>query len=466
MTGPIDRGSSPARAVAAALAVAGLLAAVAGAQQPKPGGPPEAPGASAPAARGGQPKIKARAWILIDPRDQAVLAAKARDRRLPIASATKLMTAHLALQELKPAQRLTAPAYSALPAESLVGLRAGEKMTVKDLLYGLVVESGNDAAVTLARGVAGGVPAFVARMNSEAAELGLTNTSFRNPIGLDAPGNHSSAADLAQLASRLLQNRLFARIADSETAVLRSGDRPRRFTSRNTLLARDPSIDGVKTGHTQKAGWVLVSSATRAGTQLISVVLGAGSETARDAETLKLLDYGFSLYAPERPVQAGAELADPKLDYRDERLPLLAAETITVSAREGQAVETRIEAPEELSGDVSEGERLGRVVVTVDGRAAARTALVAERSADAATLVDKTISTVGNPIILIPAGAFVILVGIVLAARGRRLRGGEQADRGPARTRVQEPRQRTAEERRKMHQERMRRRREREERRG
>ncbi len=455
-----------ARAVAALVVSCGLLAGGAAAQSGQPAAPDAAPDQPAAQARPGAPAVKAKAWILIDPRDGAVLAAKASERRLPIASATKLMTAHLALRELKPARRLVAPAYDALPVESKVGLRPGEKMTVKDLLYGLIVESGNDAAVTLARGVSGSVPAFVNAMNQQASSLGLANTSFTNPIGLDAPGNFSSAADLAELAGRLLSNRLFARIADTEAVVLRSGDQPRRFTSRNKLLARDPSIDGVKTGHTMGAGWVLVGSATRAGTQLISVVLGAKSEGARDAETLKLLNYGFSLYSPQQAVRGGEQLADPTLDYRDERLPLLAADPITVSTRKGQRVETEIEAPDEISGAVEEGERLGQVIVSVDGRETGSAALVAERSVQAATLANKAIATAQNPAVLIPAGAFVIVVGMVLAARGRRSAGGERGPRGSDRPRQQAPQQRTAEERRKMHQERMRRRRQREEPRG
>ena len=150
-------------------------------------------------------------------------------------------------------------------------------MTVKDLLYGLILESGNDAAVTLAEGVAGSVPKFVAQMNRQAQALGLMNTSYDNPIGLDAPGNYSSAADLVELSEMLLDDPLFAEIADSSSAVLRSGNRPRQIDSRNTLLGKDPTVDGVKTGHTIGAGYVLIGSATRDGTRLVSAVLGAAA---------------------------------------------------------------------------------------------------------------------------------------------------------------------------------------------
>jgi serine-type D-Ala-D-Ala carboxypeptidase (penicillin-binding protein 5/6) len=422
-------------------------------------GPPavaqqDATPATAPAADTG-PQLAAKAWILVDPLDGAVLAAKGADRPLPIASATKLMTAELALERLKPNQTITAPAYRPqFGSESLIGLRAGEKMTVKDLLYGLILESGNDAAAALATGVAGSVPKFVNQMNRRAGTLGLTNTSYSNPIGFDSPQNYSSAADLAKLAEGLLEVKLFARIADSSSAVLKSGNRPRRIDSRNTLLGRDPTVDGVKTGHTLGAGYVLVGSATRDGTRLISVVLGTGSEAARDAETLKLLDYGFSLYTPEQPVAQGDELASPELDYRDERLGLIARRAIPVSVREGQQVETEVDAPDEVSGDIAEGATLGRVTVSVDGRIAGTSALVAAESVEAATLADKAVATAQNPWILIPAGAIVIVVGLLLTTRGRNSGNGERPP-SPKRGR---PHRRTPEERRLMHEERMRKR--------
>jgi D-alanyl-D-alanine carboxypeptidase (penicillin-binding protein 5/6) len=444
------------------------------APQQAPPKAPAAPSAAEPSAPAGPPKLAAKTWILIDPRDDEVLAAKGADRSLPIASATKLMTAYLALKKLRPKETLTAPPYNALPAESLIGLEAGEKMTVRDLLYGLILESGNDAAVTLAEGVSGSVPKFVDQMNRTAASLGLEETSYENPIGLDAPDNYSSASDLVALADSLLADPLFARIADTSSVTLRSGNRPRAIDSRNTLLGADPTIDGVKTGHTLQAGYVLVGSATRNGTRLVSAVLGAGSEAARDAETMKLLDYGFSLYRAERPVEAGEELADPKLDYRDDRLALVAKRGVEVSAREGQAVDTVVDAPDEVSGAIEEGEALGSVIVSVDGERADKVPLVASRSVEAATLFDKAIATAQNPLILLPLGGIVIVVGLLLARRGRAPREEPAApqpvattEQGPKEPKEPKgPKQRTPEERRKMHEERMRRRRERNARRG
>jgi serine-type D-Ala-D-Ala carboxypeptidase (penicillin-binding protein 5/6) len=480
------RAAAPRRVLAALCAALALWPAAVAAQRPDAGPAPGAGGAAtgkAPAAAGGEaakpagpPQLDARAWILVDPRDGEVLAAEAPNKQRAIASATKLMTAYVALRKLSPGRFLRAAPYAAGAAESLLGLRTGERMRVRDLLYGLILASGNDAAVTIATGTAGSVPRFVGMMNRQAAALGLESTAFSNPVGLDEPGNHSSAADLAELASVLLRNRLFARIADTSSTVLRSGATPRRISSRNTLLFEDPSVDGVKTGHTIQAGYVLVGSATREGTRLVSAVLGAPSEAARDAETEELLDYGFSLYRASTPVKRGEQLAEPGLDYRDETLPLVATRAIEVSAREGQAVATEVTAPDELSGDIEEGKRLGRVTVSVDGERTAVAPLVASRSVEAATLIDKVASTAQNPAVLVPVGGFVILVGLLLAARGRRSRKGQPAADTPPEAPAREPRgertprekrerppQRTPEERREMHDERMRRRRQREE---
>ena len=414
------------------------------------------------AAAASPPRLDAKAWILIDPRDDSVLAAKAPSKRLPIASTTKLMTAYLALHDLKPNQMVTAPAYRpSNPAEITLGLRAGERIRVRDLLYALLLPSASDAAETLAVAVSGSVPAFVTDMNRTARKLGLRDTSYANPIGLDDPDNYSSAHDLVTLASILMRNRLFARIVNTPSATLESGDHPRTVTSRNTLLGQEPWVDGVKTGHTLGAGYVLVGSGTRGSTTLISAVLGTPSEFTRDQSTLELLDYGFSLYHPVEEVSRGEEIASPKLDYRDDHLPLVAGQPLTVTVREGQRVSTRVSAPDEISGAVSRGQVLGRVTVLVDGKRAAVSPLVAAQAVGAATTLDKVLSTAQNPITLIALAAIVILVGLLLTMRGRRSR---KVDNPVPRARPEEqrsPRQRTPEERRRMHEERMRRRRQR-----
>jgi D-alanyl-D-alanine carboxypeptidase (penicillin-binding protein 5/6) len=341
-------------------------------------------------------------------------------------------------------------------------------MRVRDLLYGLLLPSASDAAETLAVGVAGSVPAFVDEMNRAAQRLGLADTRYANPIGLDAPDNYSSAHDLATLASIDLRNKLFARIVNTPAATLHSGDHPRTVTSRDTLLESVPWINGVKTGHTLGAGYVLVGSGTQDSTTLISVVLGTSSEASRDADTLKLLRYGFSLYHSVQPVHQGQQLADPKLDYRSDHLSLVAQRALPVNVRQGQHVTTRITAPGEISGAVKQGQVLGHVTVSVDGKPAAGSPLVAAHAVGAATLFDKVTSFAKNPILLLVVGAIVILLGVLLT---RRRHGASEpkpvapqaSANGSGR---QAPRQRTPEERRRMHEERMRRRRERAKRQG
>jgi serine-type D-Ala-D-Ala carboxypeptidase (penicillin-binding protein 5/6) len=377
------------------------------------------------------------------------------------------MTAYLALHDLRPNKMVTAPAYRpSNPAEVRLGLQPGERMRVRDLLYALLLPSASDAAETLAVAVSGSVPDFVQQMNRTARRLGLSDTSYANPIGLDDPDNYSSAHDLVTLASILMRNRLFARIVNTPAATLSSGDHPRTVTSRNTLLGQAPWVNGVKTGHTLDAGYVLVGSGTRGSTTLISAVLGTSSEYTRDQTTLELLDYGFSLYRPVEEVTRGEEVASPKLDYRDDHLPLVARRPLTVTVREGQTVSTRVKAPDEISGAVRRGEVLGRVTVTVDGKPAAVSPLVAAQAVGAATILDKALSTAANPIVLLALAGIVILVGLLLIMRGR----GSQPDEIPVPRARQEPqrspRQRTPEERRQMHEERMRRRRQRMEREG
>jgi serine-type D-Ala-D-Ala carboxypeptidase (penicillin-binding protein 5/6) len=425
------------------------------------------PIASATASSG--PKLDAKAWILVDPRDDSVLASKAPNKHLPIASTTKLMTAYLALKNLKPNQMIAAPSYHpSASAEITLGLRPGERMRVRDLLYGLLLPSASDAAETLAVGVSGSVPAFVERMNQAARQLGLTDTSYANPIGLDDPDNYSSAHDLVTLASILRKNRLFARIVNTPAATLSSGDHPRTVTSRDTLLDTVPWINGVKTGHTLGAGFVLVGSGTQDSTTLISAVIGTPDEATRDADTLKLLQYGFSLYHPVEPVHQGQQLADPKLDYRSDRLSLVAQRALPINLRHGQHVTTHVTAPDQISGAVKQGQVLGHVIVSVDGKPAAASPLVADRAVAAATTFDKVVSVAKNPIALLVVGAIVILLGVLLTRRGRGPKEPKAAvpqarENG---SRSQAPRQRTPEERRRMHEERMRRRRERAERKG
>ena len=224
----------------------------------------------------------------------AVACATNPDERRSIASTTKLMTALLTLERAEALGHASPPRdYFPGPAESRIGLERGERMSVRDLMRGLLVESANDAAVTLAEGVAGSKRAFVRAMNRRAQQLKLTNTHYANPIGLDEPGNYSTARDLVRLAVVLRTNRFFRTTTDRPSVRLTTGNRPRTFANRNTLVRSTGWINGVKSGHTSQAGYVLVGSGRQNHIQLVSAVLGTPSVAARDAATLALLRSGF-----------------------------------------------------------------------------------------------------------------------------------------------------------------------------
>jgi serine-type D-Ala-D-Ala carboxypeptidase (penicillin-binding protein 5/6) len=383
--------------------------------------------AARPAAAQEPPRLDADTWILIDTSDGATLAAHRPDAEHAIASTTKLMTAYLALHNLPLDAELTAPPYHPLVGESLLGLRTGDRISVEDLLYGLLLESGNDAAVALADGVSGSETAFVERMNAAAAQLGLDHTHYANPIGLDEPGNYSTARDLTILAERLLRDPRFRRIVDTPEATVETGGRTIHIEDRNTLVARVPWVNGVKTGFTNEAGYVLVGSGTRNGVTMVSAVLGTPSEAARDAETLRLLRYGLSLYREQTPVRPGERLASSAISYRDRRLSLVAAHPVRLTVRRDQRVATRVVRTRREVDEARRGQRLGLAVVKVDGEREARVPLVAAATVSGPTLIDRVDSalpggrTMAWGLLGLAALALLLMViGIAAAIRRRR----------------------------------------------
>jgi serine-type D-Ala-D-Ala carboxypeptidase (penicillin-binding protein 5/6) len=370
-----------------------------------------------PAAAAEKPHPEARAWTLVDARTGATIASRAGARHLPIASTTKLMTAYVAMRELPLDKMVRAAPYDPIYGESLLGLRTGQRISVRDLLYGLILRSGNDAAHDLALAAAGSIPRFVAQMNRRAAALGLADTHYANPVGLDQRGNFSSARDLATLTQRLLRIPAFAKIADSRSATLRSVRPPRRIKTINELLLDAPWITGVKTGHTFDAAYCLVGSGRRKGVDLISVALGAPSDEARFSDNLELLEYGFSQYRRRVPIAAGRDFADPAIRYAGGALPLRAARRVAVGLRRGQRLSVDVDAPAEVTGPVRRGAVLGHATVFVDGRPAATVALRAGRSIPKASALDRARAFVADHPILLALAGFVILIGGVLLYR-------------------------------------------------
>jgi serine-type D-Ala-D-Ala carboxypeptidase (penicillin-binding protein 5/6) len=380
-----------------------------------------APAAEAQAAERPPAVPDAQAAIVLDGRDGDVMFAKGAMQRRQMASATKLMTALLTLEKARPKQVFTAAGYDAAPIESQIGLRPGERMTVADLLEALLLESANDAAVTLAEGISGTREAFVAAMNVRAEQLGLEGTSYANPIGFDDPLNYSTARDLAELALELMQRPRFARIVDMPVAELESGARPRLIDNRNTLIASHPFVSGVKTGHTLEAGYVLIGAGrNRAGGRVISVVMGEPSEPARDADTLALLRWGLSRFERVRVLDRRRAVARATIEYRDEKAELVPARSAAVTVRDGERVRRRVRAPDQLEGPLPAGARVGSVTVLVDGEPARRVALVTAAEIPEAGTLRVLFSELGLVLTLLLAAA--VLLGATLVAMRLRVR--------------------------------------------
>ncbi|HWP33172.1 MAG TPA: D-alanyl-D-alanine carboxypeptidase family protein [Solirubrobacterales bacterium] len=377
------------------------------------------PAATGPAAVASPPRIEARAWVLVDARSGEPLVSHAAKRPLPVASTTKLMTAYVALRELPLGRIVRARPYAAEYGESLLGLRAGQRVSVRDLLYGLILRSGNDAAYDLSLAVAGSERAFVAEMNRYAAALGLADTHYANPIGLDQVGNHSSARDLAALTERLLRIPAFARIAAARNAVLPSLRPPRRIVTLNELLRMAPWVTGVKTGHTFGAGYVLVGSGRRKGVELIAVAIGAPTDEARFRDAFDLLRYGFSRYRRRLPIRAGQALAEPSIRYSGGELPLRSPRTVAVGVRPDQRLSLQVRAPREVEGPIEPGTRLGTAMVFVDGLRAAAVPLRAARKVPEATVLDRARSfAADNALALALAACAILIVLVFVLGRG------------------------------------------------
>lgn len=256
--------------------------------------------------------------ILIDADSGRVLYEQAAYTPSLIASTTKIMTAYVVCENCNVLDRMEIPAEAVGIEGSSMYLETGEVLTVQDLLYGLMLQSGNDAAVALAIYCGGTVEGFVEMMNDEVRRLGLRDTHFENPNGLDAPGHHSTAFDLAVLTSAAMRNPVFARTVSTK-AVSAGG---RSLSNHNKLLWRYPGADGVKTGYTKAAGRILVSTAARDGRRLIAVTINAPDDWN---DHMRLLDYGFSQYRMASLLQKG----DPVME-----IPILSGGTVCAIAAE------------------------------------------------------------------------------------------------------------------------------------
>ncbi len=373
------------------------------------------------------PKVLAKSWALIDGRTGEVLTSHAGNERRLVASTTKLMTAYVAIKDLPLKKIVRAQPFSYELGDSVMGLRPGQRISVHDLLRGLIMLSAGDAAHTLAIEAAGTVKKFVGQMNRYAAAMGLTNTHYENPIGLNSPTNYSSALDLATLTEELLKIPAFAQIADAREATLRSMRPVEHIHSINELLEYAPWVTGVKTGHTWKAGYVMVGSGEKHGIKLIAVDIDAPTDETRFSDAFELLRWGFGQYHGEKALRKGEELASPAIRYSGGELPLVVAHPLVVRMRKGQKVEVEVDAPGKVTGPIPRGAKLGSATVSVDGLRAGSVPLVASRHIPAASGFDKARGFITeHPVTLALAACAILIAGMLLGGFLHRLRRGKR----------------------------------------
>lgn len=321
------------------------------------------------------PPSSARA-VLVATGAGKVLYERNAERKLPMASITKLMTAIVVLERKRPGDLMTVRETAAAVGESSVHLRVGEKLRVRDLLAAALIQSANDAAVALAAGTARDVSQFVGLMNAKARQLGLTHTHFVRPDGLDVPGHYSSARDVLKLARVAMKKPLVRRLVAMRSATIAGG---RSLFSWNDLLGRYPGLIGVKTGHTDAAGWCEVAAARRDGVTIYSVVLGSPSRAQRNVDLARLLAWGQDLFGRLQVVSSGHTYATSAIRLGEDRLPLVAAGPVSAVVRVDQPLVETVVAPALVSGPVEAGASLGEVRVSQRGRVVARAPLVAAR---------------------------------------------------------------------------------------
>jgi D-alanyl-D-alanine carboxypeptidase (penicillin-binding protein 5/6) len=392
--------------------------------------------ATSSAGAASPPQLGVTAAILVSPSTGQQLFGVNPTRRVPIASATKLMTALVVLEHEKRLSRMfTMPNYYSAPTDSQIGLAPGESMSVHDLMLGLLLPSADDAAEDLAFNVGhGSVARFIGMMNRRAGQLGLRHTHYSTPIGLDTPGNYSTASDLVKLAGYVLKTEpFFARAVAAPRAVLRTGTHVRVVANRNDLVGKVPWINGVKTGHTNGAGYVLVASARKDHMTLLSAVLGTSSEAARDDNSLALLDYGYANFAVRTPIRAGMVLARPKVkDQSGKHAVVVAASSFTRVIARSDRVHIRLELPHQIAGPLRRDTVVGTAVVFAGTHRIARVPLRLARAIPAVSPLTRATRFMTRPSTLVSL-AVLLVAAIALAVRWReRTRGPREREVEPA----------------------------------
>ncbi|KMM75143.1 MULTISPECIES: D-alanyl-D-alanine carboxypeptidase family protein [Xanthomonas] len=381
----------------AVAAVATFAVGLVSAQTPGPVPAPPAAAAAAPATVAIPPAPKpavSKSWVLMDYATGQVLAGENEHERVAPASITKVMTSYVIAAELKLGKitrddqvMLSERAWregGAGTDGSYSGFPVNKTARLEDMEKGMAIQSGNDAAIALAEHTAGSEEAFASLMNEYAKKIGMTGSHFVNAHGLSAEGHYTTAYDLALLGRAMVRD-YPETYAYNKIKEFRVGDITQ--PNRNLLLWRDPSVDGIKTGHTSEAGYCLLSSAKRGDQRLIAVVMGDSSEKQRAEDSLALLNWGFRFFETHSLYEPGKQVAQQRVWKGTEKQVLLGvAQPLLVSVPRGRYNELKpsIEVPKTLEAPIKQGQAIGMVKVTLDGKVVAQAPLVALKAVDEA----------------------------------------------------------------------------------
>jgi serine-type D-Ala-D-Ala carboxypeptidase (penicillin-binding protein 5/6) len=365
-------------------------------KKPAAAAPAPAPAAGQTAVAGGPPALPAKAWLLMDFDSGEVLASANPDEPLPPASLTKMMTSFLVEQALRSGKLkkddLVSVSQNAWcrgsSTESCMYLPLNSQATVIDILRGIIVQSGNDASKAIAEHMAGSEEGFAKLMNAEAQRLGMTHTHFVNSTGLPDPDHKSSARDLAILARAIIR--------DSSEYYPIYAEREFKYNgikqgNRNALLYTDPTVDGLKTGHTQEAGFCLVTSSKRNGMRLITVILNTNSAQARADETRALLGWGYGNFEKATPIQPNTAVTTTNVRFgKADTVAAGLGAPWTVTVPRGQKVTTSVQINPKLEAPVAKGAVIGKVVAESNGKAVGEAPLVAQADVERAGFMLRT----------------------------------------------------------------------------
>jgi D-alanyl-D-alanine carboxypeptidase (penicillin-binding protein 5/6) len=360
------------------------------------GAPPPAPAAASLVA---PPSVAAAAWLLTDVTSGQTLGAVDADARRDPASLTKLMTAYIVFGALRaktimPSQMVSVSERAWRAEGSRMFIEPRRAVSVDELLRGMIVQSGNDASIALAELVGGSEEAFVAKMNAETARLGMVNTRFANPTGLSGPQHYSTAADLAKLAAALIRD-----FPEYYPLYSQKEFRYNNITqpNRNRLLWIDPHVDGVKTGHTEAAGWCLIASALRGDRRVLAEVLGANSDAARAAEAQKLLNWGFQAFDTVQLYQSGKQVTTLRVwkgAVPEVPAGFLADRYLTLPKGKSDKLTLTMRAEEPLVAPIARAQRVGTVKVALEDQPMAEFPLIALEDVAPASMFGRAWDTI------------------------------------------------------------------------